>query len=379
MKIRSGHIILLVVGLTTAFVLFAVWRARTIELQRGGAADSPASGTLPPIDAAPDRLPVIEVETTELDMGLIPNDRETTVPLRVFNRGKALLRINDIQSSCACTRGKVPPGRAEVPPGGESAIDVTMYPARVVGFHSLKTLTVYSNDPMHPSVEVRVEARIKPEFELIPETLDVGEIPKGESREVSLLMRQVTDLPVEITGLRERGAEEGVKGDLELSFVRRPEAEWAAPGRAEYAITIKLPATLPPGAFSRWVEIGTTIHRFPWAPYEIKGEIRAPYQISPAYPSPLLLRPAPGGELSGTVTVTAAEPVEIVDIASEPELFSGTFRSGTAKTEALLDVVPVAGLPAGQIKGVVRFNVKLGEKQYPEQISVRGMVPPRRE
>ncbi|HEX71813.1 MAG TPA: DUF1573 domain-containing protein, partial [Candidatus Hydrogenedentes bacterium] len=117
------------------------------------------------------------------------NTANTEHRLKVFNHGKAPLRIFDIKTTCAaCTIGFMPPERAVIPPGGESHIEVVFIPRGVHGFFSHKTLTIYSNDPKQPALMVNVKASVDPEFALEPEEIDFGTLQKGEIPQKTMYM-----------------------------------------------------------------------------------------------------------------------------------------------------------------------------------------------
>lgn len=378
MKLKSGHIIGVILVAIGAFMVFAVTRSHTPRLAPEEIAPSvpvhgSSSGSLPPVGTNPDAVAVIETETADFDMGTIPNDRETTSQLKVFNRGKAPLHIIDIRSSCACTRGTIAENRATIPAGGDSFIDVTVFPERVPGFFSQKTLSILSNDAMHPTIEVKVKAHIDPEFDLIPESLDFGEIKKGETVQRTVLLRQRASYPVELGEIKYM-EEEGQKSpDFRFAFQKLPENEWAEAGKTEYRITVTLEAFLPPGEFVRRMKLGTSIKRYPWAPYEIKGVVKAPYEVTPAYPVPAVIREN-GGRLSGKVQIAAAARPGILEISSDPDVLKVEIQPGNRPGDTLLSITQAADVPPGKIAATLWYEVKIGDQLFQERTVVKGLL-----
>ena len=420
MKVRSQHVIALVLLLIGGFIVVAVLRSKgpvpegerrppegpldlsttAITAPADGEEDDflrkvhelqavtppPAGvGALPPVDADPTLVPMIDVETRDLDVGVIANNEIYRTPFKVFNRGKAPLKVSDVRTNCACTQGIVPGECVTIPPGGESYIEVAVLPNRIPGFYSKKTLTIFSNDPKEPSIEVHVIAAIDPEFELEPEVIDFGEVQKGQSPEAVMVFRQLAEQSIEVNEVTEFGQdpEDSGPGALELSFVARPESVWRRPGKAEYEITVGLSPSLSPGPFTRYFKILSTVKRVPLMRCKAKGSVIAFYSVDPALPRRLMLQKTPpeAKTASATATVTADRPIELTDIQTDSPLLVVSPRQGESPQVAHLDVSMVPGAPPGRLDAVLRFAVKAADALYRERIQVRALtretlVPP---
>lgn len=371
MKIRSGHIAFAIVAIIAAFVTYTVWRAhhqsRSMEtlLSTGQ------------IEAA--LAPSIHVEHMEFDMGLIENKAPTEDKLRLFNEGNAPLRLHNIMSTCACTQGIIPPGQKSIPPGGEGYIIVKVFPEKIPGFHTRKTLSVLSNDPQKPSVDVTVIVKIDPEFDLTPSEADFGNVPKGQTPEITLTLTSLAEEPVEITRIGEftGGAKEKPPELFTFSFEKRPEAEWPAPGKPEYQITVALTPFLAPGPFEQRFIISTNIQRMHGMICTAKGTIIAPYTVNPGYPAPLLLVKGAVRELpesvAGTLTITSEHPIEILDVQCDPAKLLATLRKGDAPLKTHIDISVKPDAPQGPIQEVVSYTIQSGGTAFQEKINARSM------
>lgn len=397
MKLRGGHLLFIIVAAVCGLVaLVAFYHGR--QESWDGAGDEEdflarihrlqdatpltlGDGPLPPIDAEQDLVPVIALETLDLDLGTVSNTANTKHQLKVFNHGKAPLRISDIKTSCAaCTLGFMPPERAVIPPGGESYIEVLFMPRGVAGFFSQKTLTIFSNDPKQPALTVNVKAAVDPEFSLEPEEIDFGILQKGETPDKTMYLRQLREARVELLDVREFGPNEKEKesGAFHFAFEALPESDWTAPDKAEYRITVAPSPLLPPGPFHQRFTIITNVERIPvlWA--FAKGEVIAPYTVEPTPPKRLML--APGGLATvperpgGSAVIKGEHPLQIADIAPESAWVEAVSRPGDTATTAYLDVTLRPDAPEGRHDDAVRFTVLMGEKKYPERIAVRGFV-----
>ncbi|MBI2433236.1 MAG: DUF1573 domain-containing protein [Candidatus Hydrogenedentes bacterium] len=385
MRIRAQHMAAAVVALITAFIVFAlVWGNRAgispeedneeflKSIAKTRQQDTGASqGLLPSIEDDPSLVPKIEVETQDLDMGTISGEKTAQATLKVFNRGKRDLQINEIQTSCLCTEGHIPIERATIPPGGQSYIDITVDPTRIPGFHSQKTLTISSNDPENTQVPVKVTVNIDPEFDLEPAEANFGEILKGETPEMTLRLRQVREQPVEVTDVSEYATV--TVPEIEGAVRQVPESEWKTPGKAEYDITIKLRPTLPQGDFSRYVNVATNITRLPLFPLGVRAKISAPYTVTPQYPRKLVIREGIGGSdgKSATATIASEVPIEISNVQSSNSKIGVAPRPGESANQFLLEVsVPEAPLTASEDANI-SFTVKTARGEFNDQIAVR--------
>ena len=111
-------------------------------------AQSPPQGATPTIRF---------VETTH-DFGTIRSDQKQTISWTFRNDGTAPLSILNTAPSCGCTSAVQ--GDA-VAPGGTGAMTVTYDPAGQSG-DVRKTLTVFTNDPVHPRTILTLRAKVLP-------------------------------------------------------------------------------------------------------------------------------------------------------------------------------------------------------------------------
>lgn len=373
MRIRGGHVAGTIVLAITAFVLYT-----TMVLPPAPENEPVQTASLPPIDADPSLVPVIELAAPELNFGTISNHGIAQRTMTVFNRGKAPLVISDVRSSCACSLGRVSEKTKSIPAGGEGIIEVVIDPRRIPGFHSRKTLTVFSNDPENGSVKFDVVTNIEPELDILPEKVVFGSVPKGRPHTQSIRIRQRQQAPLEIASAVARGAVAGTPWtDVRAALRTIPEIEWSQPGRAEYEIEVTLPPDTPAGPLRRVIEIATNVERVPRLRLNVEANIEAPYTVSPAYPrlvTPRALRD--GGPLSAALTITGSEAIEIDRIAVDVPNTSVARRPGDAPNSIILEVNVGSGATPGILEGLLRFVVRTGNNEYTEWTGIRASVPP---
>jgi len=363
MRIRPRHIIVALLAAITAFLLYAA------RLHTSATPSDNESGLAPPLDMSMEQAPQIALDTHHLDFGTIANDQaaETTVP--VYNHGGGLLQITDVRSSCpVCTIGYFDPGKHRIPPGASARMNVKVNPEGIYGFHSQKTLTLWSNDPRNPHVVLTVEARVAPEFEVEPEHFDFGEIEKGTPARRSLVFRSITDSPVRIrkVSLNSDMEKTDVAPLITFDVEELPEADRRAPERPEYQITAAVSPEMGGGDFEISVFIHTDLKRFSPFRTVAKGRVITPYEVTlDQETSELHLR----GRASGMITVRGERPVSVSDIRSEHGVVE--IQQNRESPEATqIRCAASETLKRGVHKDAVLFNVEMDGRVYPERISV---------
>ncbi len=277
MRIRPRHIVVLVTGALAVFILYAA-SLRTPDHHP----ERYDNGLAPPMDVPIEEAPHIELETNHLDMGIIPHDRDSEATVTIYNRGGNTLEVRDVASSCPlCTRGFLEPGASRISPGGNTSLKVVVSPAGIVGFHSIKTLTLSSNDPRTPQVALRVEAHVDPEFTLEPEDFAFGDVPKGEESQRIVRVRSQVTPPVAIEGVsldREK-PDQDERAAIVFTVEEVEEAQWREPGQKEYDITATLAPHKRSGPFELPVFIYIDLERFSRYRVTAHGTVIAPYDV----------------------------------------------------------------------------------------------------
>ncbi|MBI1317578.1 MAG: DUF1573 domain-containing protein [Candidatus Hydrogenedens sp.] len=400
MKLRSGHIAILVLALIGGFVIFAVtWKP--------GATTAPPAADLPPgAQANADFLktvheeqektpmqagvgsilpggadeggPRIEIPTLDLDVGLMPNDALGRYQMPVKNTGNLPLQVQQVTTSCECTRGEVPPGGFTLPPGGEGTIEIIVDPYRIPGFEATRHLTIKSTDPITPFLEFNVTSHITPEFSLEPESFDFGTVEKGAPAALTMRIRQLRDEAVVVDKADGHGPFDPSvdRGDFEAEVTPVPEDQWQQAGKAEYDLTVRLKDTVPIGKLDTRVYLLNNVKRIQALPLKVTAEITAPYSVEPALGD--VLGVPNKADMRATIKVSGTDGIAIENVVVKPELFSATVRDEDEATAAYIDVELNLNAPAGAIRDFVHFDVVADGKRYSERTDAHavGVGPP---
>lgn len=381
MRVRSGHLILLA-GVALAAMLGFVF------LSVGGPpvstqAAPELTATVPPQGTDPALAPALALDGDKIDVGTVSNKEPTRRPVRVRNTGRAPLHLREIKTSCVCTVGHLPEGGLTISPQSEGTFDVEIFPARIPGFEATRKLTIYSNDPRRPQFEFEVTSHVDPEYSLTPAELDFGVVSKGAEAKLTMRLRQLRDEPVEVKEINTFGPQKkGSDGtmhadDFIFTVIRRPEDQWAAPGKAEYDLGVALSPTIPAGTLdNKKLFVVTNVARVPSLPVMLKGNVTAPYTLKPAPPMKLNIRADASTGIFAPVyaEINAEAPVSIEDIAVSSPSIEAVAKPGDTPNQARVRVTVLESAPAGAIEEEVRFSAVINGQKYTERVGVRSFV-----
>ncbi|MCC6489942.1 MAG: DUF1573 domain-containing protein, partial [Candidatus Hydrogenedentes bacterium] len=358
MRIRSNHIVIAFVVSLAGFFLLVYLRSTSAtdsggsnvieeaqRLREQGRGSSVRDGLLPGEQGSMDSTGTIELPGKVFDAGEIINSDFTVKEIFVANRGKAPLEISEIRTSCGCTVGEMeknlvmPGGKqvTQIPPGGRMPMKITIDPFRIPGFHSRKTLTVYSNDPKNPQASIDVAVTIVPEYTVEPNAVEFGNLEKGQSAEVTMIVREANAPDLEITGAEAGRAAKPTAADgtpaaaaaplYTVDVQKRPESDWASPEHAEWAVTLRLSPDLPTGSFKDTFFILANSKRVDRVGFHVSALVDTFFSVAPAMFS-VRNAVSPGQEHIATAVVSADEPLTLEELMVTGEALQVTSRPG---------------------------------------------------
>lgn len=276
--------------------------------------------------------PKIETETDMYMMGTIANDHIGEGEVIVYNRGGAPLKISKVTTSCGCTLGNM--SKDVIFPGEQAILEVQVDPYKVPGhFHSMKTLTIFSNDPINKRASVVINAYVEKEFNWEPEAADFGIVAKDSGSEIRIHVTQEQEALFEITQV-------SIPSSAEVfSFEQEdvPESEWKTPGHHEYVIIAKVRPDAPKGDYYSNLVIQTNISRVPNIKIALSASVRGVYSLNPGQIRLPFIRP--GESLKEVMTLSADSDIELGSIvAKNGDILQVTHRPGTEPNSIVFDV-----------------------------------------
>jgi hypothetical protein len=143
---------------------------------------------------------------------------------KLLNSGSSDLLIQKIVPGCGCTATKI--SKKIVPAGDETVISVEFNSAGFIG-RKIRTISVETNDPKMPVVDLTLEGLIKTSVTVEPQALSFGELEIGDVATLELLVNKTPEANISIREVYSRN------NSISVSKLSEDKA------RAMYSITLK--------------------------------------------------------------------------------------------------------------------------------------------
>ena len=163
----------------------------------------------------------------------------------IKNVGTGPLEIKNVTSSCGCTAAK--PSKNILAPGEVSTIAASVDTHFEQG-HSLSVVTLTTNDPANPSLQLKLEGVIKPQVAAQPMDVDFGSVHHGSAA--------ARDVVVSDTVGAAGFALKSVKNDS--PYIKVTEAA-RTDGKPGALLHVAVSPSMPPGPISDTLRIETSL------------------------------------------------------------------------------------------------------------------------
>jgi len=133
--------------------------------------------------------PHMAFEELNYDFGIAgPGDRITHI-FKFTNVGSEPLQITRVSTSCGCTAALL--SKKEIFSGDSGEIRATFETKRFEGDQET-TITVHSNDPDNPEIDLTIIGAIKRDVAVVPQGINFGDVQKGETVTGSVKLLQLS-------------------------------------------------------------------------------------------------------------------------------------------------------------------------------------------
>ena len=250
----------------------------------------------------------MELEKTEWDFGQKWSGEPCTTEIKISSVGTAPLKILKIDKTCGCTGAL--PNRNEIPPGESDKIVLT-YNTNKDKEEVSQSITLQTNDPEQPRVQIRVKGIVKKIVDILPTNrITFGAIGRTDTASMSVELNSNLDTPI---NLKLKPFDEPQPFDITLEEVE-------AGKKFKLTATTKPPLQL--GANTTEAVMETGVDKFPTISVPVSVYI-APRVY--ARPAKLFLAPAVKRSFQRSVRLhyRAANPIDIKEIkVSCPDLIT---------------------------------------------------------
>ena len=139
--------------------------------------------------------PEIFFENPDFNFGKIFKGDKVKHIYKFENRGKSILEISKVKSSCGCTA--VILTDKNIPPGKTGEIKATFNSGSYRG-NVKKSITVTSNDPNSPTYRLSISGEIIEEISTKPHNINFGSIYIGEEIDKTITIKSLTESDINI-------------------------------------------------------------------------------------------------------------------------------------------------------------------------------------
>jgi hypothetical protein len=215
--------------------------------------------------------PKIEVTQETKDVGTVAKGQVIKADFVVKNVGASDLVISDARPSCGCT---VSSFDKIIKPGQEGKIHSEVDTKSFSGPIS-KSVTVVSNDPERPQVNVFIKALVKPYVDVLPQAYVRFSMVKGDSANQDVILLS-----------EEKGFKPAVK-EVSQPYVKAeisPAGEKdRVPGRTgeQYKMRINVASNAPDGLLNAPIVVTTNVAQQPSIEIPVSGIVRPRLSVTP--------------------------------------------------------------------------------------------------
>jgi len=207
--------------------------------------------------------PKMAVEQADFDFGQIFQGEKVEHTFRFQNAGDEPLIVDRVRSSCGCTAALL--STKIIAAGDVAELKATFDSARFNGA-VVKTIYLYTNDPLQQVTELHMRGTVKQEIVISPPRLDLQNLVIGATKEIVVRLSNQSKKPLSLSGLQTTTPE----------LVAVLSAEQVTPG-GEASITIRVTPKEGSGRLNGYVLLQTNSEHVP--------ELRLPIYATVAPPA----------------------------------------------------------------------------------------------
>ena len=173
---------------TSLIVLLIVWQF-LLSVKSLEAANISAKDNYSDINTSIQH-PTIFFKNPDFNFGQIYKGQKVEYIYEFENRGKDILEIKKVKTSCGCTAAMLT--NDTIPPGETGEIKATFSSGSLSG-NIKKSITVVSNDPDTPKYRLTISGEIIKDLIIKPENIDFGSVSVGEKTSKTISIKSQTE------------------------------------------------------------------------------------------------------------------------------------------------------------------------------------------
>jgi hypothetical protein len=323
--------------------LLAIGARSTISPRYAFAADLPSGGSALLGEQQPGTAtagaPKAEIAEPAYNFGTALSGPPINHVFLIKNVGNGPLEIRKVTSSCGCTAAK--PSKTILAPGEVSTIAASVDTHFEQG-HSLSVVTLTTNDPANPSLQLKLEGVIKPQVAAQPMDVEFGSVHQGSAAAREVVVSDMIGGP----GF----ALKSVKNDSPYIKVTESARTDGKPGAV---LHVALVPSMPPGPISDTLRIETS--RAPLR-VAILGVVTGDLVVKPNQVSFGILLHHQGAVRIVRLTNQGSHTINVLGVDSTSNSVFAQVAAVTPGKEYKVTVALRPNTPDGQIRGALTIR-----------------------
>jgi Protein of unknown function (DUF1573) len=295
------------------------------------------------------------------DFGTVARGPTLSHPIRVVNKTSSTVQITNVRVSCGCTSARE--GQSTLAPGQETAILISMDTRRFSGPKSVTVFVTFNqtNPTRRDEVRLTVTANARDDISILPESLAIGKVKKGETASGSV---NITLLGNQAWEIKEASSESNyVQPKLEL--VKRQGSE------VVYKLTATVRNDTPVGKWYTDIWLQTTNAGAQKVRVPLTVEIEPAVNVSPM--TVALGEIKVGAAAERKVVVQALRPFRIVGFKGADKELAVHDNSNESKKVHVLTVT-IQPHNTGEMQRVIRVMTDLEGEETIEFVAIAQVV-----
>ncbi|HOE97718.1 MAG TPA: DUF1573 domain-containing protein [Candidatus Sumerlaeota bacterium] len=291
-----------------------------LRFEPGAVESANAASPTAPLGREAD-APQIHAEKTHLDLGTVNEGEKVEFAFPIVNLGRDTLRILQVQKSCGCTEATA---EKHILQPGESTQITGQFDSHGRRGMQHKIITVSSNDPKNPSLQLTFNVNVSQTVLVEPERVSWGRISVEEATTQTVTIRSASAEPLEIKEVTVDGpAAERIWARL-IDVRPTPAPAGQLDGETSTTTEARIAVGIKPGGETGTLQgrvlVRTNLEQQPVVEIPVLGLITVPYVVSPTILFFGVMAPATTVERTLVLQSMDGEPFEIerVDMSGLP-------------------------------------------------------------
>jgi len=304
--------------------------------------------------AAADGGPSAKVDAPVIDKGEVPVGELVEAVFQIENTGDQPLEITDVRPACGCTVAEYD---KEIAPGATGTVTAHVDTTNIVGPNA-KAVTVFTNDPASPRVQLTVKSVVKPFLGMTPGYARFTTFVHDDRDQTSSQLLVAPDFEdLKITGV------ESPEPYIQVSYreARDTERDDSVPGK-QWRIDVTLSKDAPVGPVADHVKVSTNHPQQKQIEIPVSGFVRPMVAVTPPAVNFGKIDTAQDQKWGILVRNFGSTPLEIENVESSVNGLEVEVEPIEEGQQYKLVFTPTAEMTKGPFHGSVELRTNLPQQ-----------------